>query len=280
MLTVIHTHRMPALLVTGMLLAGMLAGCFRQADPNVQPTNSGATLPPVPLEAGTPSFVTPFAPGEGPDINTMPTLSDPTSTLALVEPGVTNAAPGAVDNPPAGSTATIPFAAGPTYTPRPGAPPVNLNPNLPGQVASPTRSVAISRDCIYVVEVGDTAFYIAQQLDVSLNDLVQTNRLENPNQLYEGQELQIPNCGPNALPTQPAGPTPIIQPPPATPTSMLPPPVDAEGNAIHVVQPGENLYRIALRYGVSMDVIVAANNLGSQNAILVVGQQLVIPQQP
>ena len=66
----------------------------------------------------------------------------------------------------------------------------------------------------------------------------------------------------------------------ATPTSVLPPPVDAAGNAIHVVQPGENLFRISLQYGVTVDEIVVANGLGSAEAILSVGQELVIPNQP
>jgi murein DD-endopeptidase MepM/ murein hydrolase activator NlpD len=45
---------------------------------------------------------------------------------------------------------------------------------------------------------------------------------------------------------------------------------------IHVVQPGETLFRIAQRYGVTVDDIVAANNLADRN-IIHVGQELVIP---
>ncbi len=44
---------------------------------------------------------------------------------------------------------------------------------------------------------------------------------------------------------------------------------------IHVVQPGENLFRISLRYGVTVAAIQAANGLS--NDIVYVGQQLVIP---
>lgn len=50
-----------------------------------------------------------------------------------------------------------------------------------------------------------------------------------------------------------------------------------EANPVtHVVQPGENLYRISLAYGVSMDAIAAANNLYDVNMIYA-GQPLVIP---
>lgn len=44
----------------------------------------------------------------------------------------------------------------------------------------------------------------------------------------------------------------------------------------HVVRNGETLYRIALRYGVPMDAIAAANSIANFNTIYV-GQSLVIP---
>src|ERR1700694_348523 len=44
----------------------------------------------------------------------------------------------------------------------------------------------------------------------------------------------------------------------------------------YVVQAGENLFRIALKYGVSVDAIVQANHLASATSILV-GQTLIIP---
>jgi LysM repeat protein len=47
------------------------------------------------------------------------------------------------------------------------------------------------------------------------------------------------------------------------------------GQVIHIVQPGENLFRIGLRYGISWTVIVAANNLPS--TYIYVGQRLIIP---
>ena len=50
----------------------------------------------------------------------------------------------------------------------------------------------------------------------------------------------------------------------------------AEGQTIHVVQRGENLYRISLRYNVSIAAIQAANNIPNPNLIFA-GQQLIIP---
>jgi LysM repeat protein len=51
----------------------------------------------------------------------------------------------------------------------------------------------------------------------------------------------------------------------------------AQGGTItHVVSPGENLYRISLRYGVSLQALRQANGLGNSNTIHS-GQRLVIP---
>lgn len=45
---------------------------------------------------------------------------------------------------------------------------------------------------------------------------------------------------------------------------------------IHIVQSGENLFRIALRYGVTVDAIAAANGISDVTRIYT-GQQLIIP---
>ena len=53
------------------------------------------------------------------------------------------------------------------------------------------------------------------------------------------------------------------------------PRVALAADIIHVVQPGENLYRIGLQYGVGWQTIMAANGL--YNTYIHVGQSLVIP---
>lgn len=49
-----------------------------------------------------------------------------------------------------------------------------------------------------------------------------------------------------------------------------------QGQTTHVVQPGENLFRIALRYGTTWPVLAAANGIANPNLIYA-GQVLVIP---
>jgi LysM repeat protein len=73
-----------------------------------------------------------------------------------------------------------------------------------------------------------------------------------------------------ATPTVPAEPTPTIEPTPAiSPTPST-----------HVVQEGETLSEIARTYGVTVDAIVQANDLGDADAIIREGQVLFIPVLP
>ena len=50
----------------------------------------------------------------------------------------------------------------------------------------------------------------------------------------------------------------------------------AQGQTVHVVQPGENLYRISLRYNTTMAAIAQANGITNYNLIFA-GSQLIIP---
>ena len=47
----------------------------------------------------------------------------------------------------------------------------------------------------------------------------------------------------------------------------------------HTVQPGENLFRIALQYGTTVEALASANNISDPTHIYV-GQVLTIPGQP
>ncbi len=62
-------------------------------------------------------------------------------------------------------------------------------------------------------------------------------------------------------------------------TAALAAPALAQGDsapAIHVVQPGETLFRIALRYGVTVEALRYTNGL-TDASVLLVGQTLIIP---
>ena len=112
----------------------------------------------------------------------------------------------------------------------------------------------------YVVQAGDTLHRIARRYNLSATELAQFNGLLNPNLVYVGQVLKIPAPG-----QPPAAPS-------ATPGTTTP----AGSYRVHVVQAGENLFRIALKYQVSVEAIATANVLNSTTLIFV-GQQLHIP---
>lgn len=97
---------------------------------------------------------------------------------------------------------------------------------------------------VHVVRRGETLYSIARRYGVRMWSIANVNGITNPNRIYVGQRLVIP-AG------QPAG-------------------------TIHVVQAGEMLLRIALRYGVDAWTIARANGITNLNHIYV-GQRLVIP---
>lgn len=87
---------------------------------------------------------------------------------------------------------------------------------------------------------------------------------------------------PTPAPTEtPLPPTETPAPPPPEPTATTGAPASppAPADRIHVVQPGENLYRIGLIYGVSWVAIAEYNGISNPNQITV-GQELRIPPSP
>jgi|GEM_PF-1143293 len=68
--------------------------------------------------------------------------------------------------------------------------------------------------------------------------------------------------------------------PPEAVSTEEPSPVPSPAFGIHVVQAGDTLSGIAREYGTTVDAIVEANDLGSAEAIIQEGQELVIPSAP
>jgi LysM repeat protein len=115
--------------------------------------------------------------------------------------------------------------------------------------------LAEAADPVYVVQRGDTLYSVARRYGTTVNAIVQANGLRNSNWIYVGQRLVIPGAG-------------------ATTTSGSS--GSSSTGSVHVVQRGENLYRIALRYGTTVQALASANNLAS-TSLIYVGQRLVIP---
>ncbi len=92
--------------------------------------------------------------------------------------------------------------------------------------------------------------------------------------MYQEQPTRKPITITTLATPDAAAPT---EPPPATATPAASP--TAAGERIHVVQPGENLYRIGLQYGLSWVAIAEYNGITNPDAISA-GQELRIPPSP
>ena len=128
------------------------------------------------------------------------------------------------------------------------------------------------QDQMHTVAEGDTMYTIASQYGVTVDVIVAANDIPTINALELGQQLLIPAPG-SVAPTTPeeviAGETPA---PPADTSAESAPPADGK----HVVQAGENLYRIGLKYGCSVNQMAEANGIVNVS-LIAVGQVLQIP---
>jgi len=101
----------------------------------------------------------------------------------------------------------------------------------------------------HIVEPGDTLYKIAQLYGVPLSAVIAANDFPDPNLIYPGQHVNIPG-------------------------------EEAEGGVggglTVEVQPGDTVFLLAKRYGVSMESIIAANQLANPHLIYP-GDVLTIP---
>ncbi|MAT99498.1 MAG: hypothetical protein CL608_20340 [Anaerolineaceae bacterium] len=117
---------------------------------------------------------------------------------------------------------------------------------------SSETTTAATIPATHTVAAGENLYRIGLKYGISWMTIANANNLANPNVLRVGQVLTLPGS------TDP-GPTPS----PGTETT-------------YVVQPGDNLFRIGLKFGISWVQIAEANGLVNPNVISV-GGELKIP---
>ena len=106
---------------------------------------------------------------------------------------------------------------------------------------------------IYTVQRGDTLFLIAQRFGVTVQQILAANpQIKDPSVIFPGQRICIPAVAP--------------PPPPAKCTGF-----------IYTVQPGESLFIIAQRFGVTVPQILAANPQITDPNVIFPGQKICIP---
>jgi LysM repeat protein len=116
----------------------------------------------------------------------------------------------------------------------------------------------------YRVTWGDTLSGIASRFGTSISTILQANpQITNPNLIYVGQDLEIPDAG---------APNPTPPPPGTTPTPPPPP----TGTQTYTVQAGDTLSAIARRFNTTIAAIAQASGIANINLIYV-GQVLTIP---
>ena len=104
---------------------------------------------------------------------------------------------------------------------------------------------------VHVVRAGENLFRIALRYGTTVGRLASVNGLSNTSRIYVGQRLTIPASG------SASGST-------------------TSSSGAHIVRRGENLYRIALRYGTTVQAIASANGIVNTSRVYA-GQRLVIP---
>ena len=222
----------------------VMAGCERpypQEPVPTPPPMSVPTLPPAVIEQAGP---------EGAPTATLPPVIIPeqgsTPAPAQPQPGEPTLSPGEVTALPIENTPSPELPAQPQPT------------AIPAEPTAPTSTTS-GGNAVYTVKAGDTLFSIARVYNVNPYAIAAANNIPYPYIIYPGQQLVIPTG------TTPPGPNP-------TPI----PPQPGTCRYYHAVRPGENLYRISLAYGVSMNAIAAANGISNYNLIYA-GQTLCIP---
>jgi putative chitinase len=106
---------------------------------------------------------------------------------------------------------------------------------------------------------------------MSSDALSRANGIVNPNLIVPGQRLHVPNC----FAAPPLVFTPTLA--PEVVTAIPPTLVPGTGSGqVYVVQEGDTLFGIAMKYGVRVMAIAEANGITNINLIYI-GQQLTIP---
>jgi membrane-bound lytic murein transglycosylase D len=142
--------------------------------------------------------------------------------------------------------------------------------------AETTPAVAETNNAPYTVRKGDYLTKLAREHGVSVAQLVAWNELETET-VVPGQRLvfQAPAGAPEVSRKQLKSPAKTVA---ATATTAARPTLDKRipTPQVHLVQPGDTLFNLSRRFGVSVQTLRELNHLTSDEVKL--GQKLLVPQ--
>jgi len=125
---------------------------------------------------------------------------------------------------------------------------------------------------MHIARKGDTLWSIAQQYNLSVDLILATNNIANSELISIGQEVKIPSHK-DVVTEKNIADQPVIN--ESNINNNINPPERAEP-FVYTVQAGDNLWDIARKYGISVEVIIGVNNLKDKD-LLSLGQKLEIP---
>lgn len=124
---------------------------------------------------------------------------------------------------------------------------------------------------VYVVQRGDTLFSIARRNGLTTDDLAEVNNIANPARIFVGQRIVIPGLlGGGGVDSGVEIPAPVPS-STATPAPEIPP---VSSTHTYVVQPGDNLFRIALRNNTTVNQLKSLNPGIVNSNLIFVGQSI------
>ena len=141
-----------------------------------------------------------------------------------------------------------------TATASPGA----AVPPLPSATPTPTRAPTPTPTPLpqtYTVQSGDTLALIAERFNVTIEDLAAKNGISDPNNIFAGQKLELPQPDERVTPSTPAGPE----------------------DDVYVVKAGDTLFAIAQELGVTVEDLADINDIADPSQLFV-GRPLTIPE--
>jgi LysM repeat protein len=152
--------------------------------------------------------------------------------------------------PPATDTPAPVDTPVPSATPTATLPPLDSLGSASGDVSLLNDALTGSNSMVYTVKEGDTLAGIITQYNVSLQVVIELNPGLDPDVISVGQEILIPRSADQA--------------PAAAAVEE-----DSNGYVEYTVAEGDTLASIALRYDISINSIVAENNLENADVIWV-----------